>query len=128
MIEDHRPIEHNFDLRSLEGDLVAVPLFRPVDLLAGCEGAVESSGEFGLRGLGVVAIICHLELQTVEGWVSRGRGPQGATTVTLGPELELELQFEVGVIHLTDQPGPPGSASVQDSLFYHPLGAFWAGL
>ena len=44
MIEDHGPIENHPDLRSLEGDLVAVPLFRPVDLLAGCEGALESSG------------------------------------------------------------------------------------
>src|SRR5438034_9386014 len=82
-------VEHEFQMPSLERDLVAIPFGRTVNLFRRCDGAIESARQLRVLGLRVVAEISHLQFHPVESWVATHRRAQSATTVPRLAELEL---------------------------------------
>jgi hypothetical protein len=75
----------------------------------------------------VVAEVGHLKFEAVEGGVPLEGSAQGATAVSGFTELELELEFEVGVFFLAHEPGSAGLRSLEDAVAHSPYGSIGTG-
>ena len=127
-IVNNHPVEGDVQMRPLESYHVAVPLCGLIDLFERRDGPVDAAGQFRILGAGIVAVIGHLQLHPVERRIAGQRSPQGAAAVARWPELEIELQNEVAVLALADQPGAPGGAAVQNAVLHGPFNRRLDGL
>ena len=66
-------VEHEFQMPSLERDLVAIPFGGTVNLFRRCDGAIEAARQLRVLGLRVVAHIGHLQFHAIERGVTAHR-------------------------------------------------------
>src|SRR5687768_5646697 len=127
-VDDRFAVEDYFRGSAFECDFVGVPIVGFEELFFWFDRAIERAGQLaGERFLvgGEIAGINHLEFEAVERGIARAGEPESAAAVATIAELEVELQNEVAVKFLADEPCSARFAAVQHAIDYFPDRALW---